>query len=132
MATDMETGGPNGTPATGGQARPMKILRMTFFWRKEEHILFHGWPGEGLCAYVLTLVAVFLASFTVEGFGWSTRFDSEWAVPWLARTVLHASRVGLAYLVVLALVSFNVGVFVVALAGHAFGFLVFYSGLIRD
>ncbi|KAK1281380.1 Copper transporter 1 [Acorus gramineus] len=127
----METGGPNGAASTGGQASPMKILRMTFFWRKEEHTLFHGWPGEGLCSYVLALVAVFFASVAVGALGWSTRFD-EWDVPWLALTVLHASWIGLAYLVVLALVSLNVGVFVVALAGHAFGFLVFYSGLIRD
>ncbi|KAK1264871.1 Copper transporter 6 [Acorus gramineus] len=128
MATDMETGGPNGAAATAGQARPMKILRMTFFWRKEEHILFHGWPGEGLCAYVLALVAVFLASVAVEWLGWSSRIDLEWAVPWLARTVEHVVWVGLVYVVVLALVSFNVGVFVAALVGHAIGFLVFSSG----
>ncbi|KAL1323939.1 hypothetical protein HN51_034150 [Arachis hypogaea] len=40
----------------------------------------------------------------------------------LGKTVLHLLRVGLAYLVMLALMSFNAGVFFMAVLGHAFGF----------
>ncbi|KAL5991652.1 hypothetical protein ACLOJK_012561 [Asimina triloba] len=45
----------------------------------------------------------------------------------LLQTLLPAARVGLACLVMLAVMSFNVGVFIFAIAGHAVGFLLFGS-----
>ena len=49
----------------------------------------------------------------------------------MVQTLLHAIRIGLAYMVMLALMSFNGGVFLVAVAGHAVGFLVFGSRVFR-
>ncbi|KAK1311557.1 Copper transporter 1 [Acorus calamus] len=102
----------------GHDAKPMMVMHMTFFWGKNGYILFD--------MYALALVAVFVASVAVERLG-SARVDSDRAGARVARTVVHAGRVGLAYLVMLAVMSFNVGVFVAALAGHAFGFMVFSS-----
>ncbi|KAK1297811.1 Copper transporter 6 [Acorus calamus] len=113
----------------GHDAKPKMMMHMTFFWGKDGYILFDGWPGERIGMYALALVAVFVASVAVEWLG-SARIGSDRAGARIARTVVHAGRVGLAYLVMLAVMSFNVGVFVAALAGHAFGFLVFSSRVI--
>ncbi|MBA0594575.1 hypothetical protein Gorai_011476 [Gossypium raimondii] len=45
--------------------------------------------------------------------------------------LLHAVRVGLAYLVMLAVMSFNGGVFLMAIAGHMLGFLLFGSRVFK-
>ncbi|ESR49908.1 hypothetical protein CICLE_v10033440mg, partial [Citrus x clementina] len=45
----------------------------------------------------------------------------------LIQTLLLAIKVGLAFLVMLAIMSFNGGVFLVAVAGHTFGFFIFGS-----
>ncbi|KAK1311556.1 Copper transporter 1 [Acorus calamus] len=124
----MEMDGHDGAAMGGHDAKPM-MMHMTFFWGKDGYILFHGWPGERLGMYVLALVAVFVASVAVEWLG-SARIESDRAGARVARTVVHAVRVGLAYLVMLALMSFNVGVFIAAVAGHAFGFMVFSSRVI--
>ncbi|KAK1298484.1 Copper transporter 6 [Acorus calamus] len=108
----------------GGHGRSM--YHMTFYWGKYGYILFKGWPGERLGMYVLALIVVFVASALVELLA-STRLvrtESNRVGARLARTVVYAVRVGLAYLVMLALMSFNEGVVIVAVAGHAVGFLV--------
>ncbi|KAK1271692.1 Copper transporter 6 [Acorus gramineus] len=112
----------------GGHGR-RAMTHMTFYWGKYGYILFKGWPGERLGMYVLALIVVFVASALVEWLA-STRLirtESNRVGARLARTVVHAVRVGLAYVVMLALMSFNVGVVIVAVAGHAVGFLVFRS-----
>ena len=44
---------------------------------------------------------------------------------WFVETQVHAIRVGLAYIVMLGVVSYDVGVHLVALAGRGLGFLIF-------
>ncbi|KAK1271690.1 Copper transporter 1 [Acorus gramineus] len=111
----------------GGHGRAM--YHMTFYWGSYGYILFDGWPGERVGMYVLVLIVVFVASALVESLA-STRLvwtESNRVGARLARTVVYAVRVGLAYLVMLALMSFNEGVVIVAVAGHAVGFLALRS-----
>ncbi|KAF1898885.1 hypothetical protein Lal_00019006 [Lupinus albus] len=97
-------------------------------------ILFDNWPGDKTGMYVLALVFVFLMSFLVE-FLSSTRFtkpgSNHLAANSLVQTLLHLLKVGLCYLVMLALMSFNVGVFLVAVIGHAMGFFFFGSNAFK-
>nr|KYP37131.1 Copper transporter 1 [Cajanus cajan] len=102
------------------------MMHMTFFWGKDTEILFHKWPGGRTGMYAVALVFVFVMALLVELIS-STRFikpGSNHVLAGLFKTVLHVLRVGLAYLVMLALMSFNGGVFLAALLGHALGFFL--------
>lgn len=84
--------------------------------------------------YVLALIVVFLLGFSVEWISHSQfiKPDSTHHVAaGLVQTSLHALRIGLAYLVMLAVMSFNGGVFLAAVAGHTLGFLLFGSRVFK-
>ncbi|KAL3720021.1 hypothetical protein ACJRO7_004934 [Eucalyptus globulus] len=104
---------------------------MTFFWGRNSEILFAGWPGTRTGMYVLALVFVFALALLVE---WISHcrligegLKSNRVVAGVLRTIMHAMRVGLAYLLMLAVMSFNVGVLIVAILGHGVGFFFFGS-----
>ena len=79
--------------------------------------------------YALALVFIFVLAFLVEWLNHSRLIKpgSSNVSAGLVQTFLHTMRVGLAYLVMLALMSFNGGVFLMAVAGHTLGFLLFGS-----
>lgn len=98
-------------------------MQMSFFWGKDVVILFSRWPGDGrLGMYIVALLMVFVLAIAAEILA---------AVPRLKRlrpvvgAAIHAAvygvRMALAYLVMLSVMSFNVGVFVAAVAGHVAG-----------
>jgi copper transporter 1 len=83
---------------------------------------------------VLALIFIFVLSILVE---WLSYFHLIKPGPkhvWvgLVQTILHALKVGLAFMVMLAVMSFNVGLFLVAVAGHSVGFLLFRSRVFKD
>ncbi|KAL1361810.1 hypothetical protein HN51_010131 [Arachis hypogaea] len=106
------------------------FMHMTFFWGTKSEVLFAQWPGDSqYWMYTLALLFVFIMSFLVEWLS-HTRFTkpgSRNIVAGLVQTLLYLLRVGLAYLVMLALMSFNGGVFLVAVLAHALGFFLFRS-----
>ncbi|KAK2382201.1 copper transporter [Trifolium repens] len=102
------------------------MMHMTFFWGRDALILFNGWPAGNTANYLLALFMVFVMSVLIELLS-HTRFiepDSNNMVAGMVQTLLHILRVGLSYLVMLALMSFNGGVFLVAVLGHALGFFL--------
>ncbi|XP_050237951.1 copper transporter 6-like [Mercurialis annua] len=109
------------------------MMHMTFFWGKNTEILFSGWPGTRTGMYILALILVFVVSFLVEGLSHCKliKSGSTHVVAGLIQTLLHTIRVGLAYMVMLAVMSFNGGVFLVAVAGHCLGFLIFGSRVFK-
>ncbi|XP_027109638.2 copper transporter 6-like [Coffea arabica] len=125
----------NGTGGGGGGMSMMPhrhmMMHMTFFWGKNAEILFSGWPGyDNLGMYVLALVIVFVLTVVVEWLS-ACKFIKESSnnnvAAGLVQTLMYGIRIGLAYMVMLAVMSFNAGVFLVAVAGHALGFFFFGS-----
>ncbi|KAE8039154.1 hypothetical protein FH972_011592 [Carpinus fangiana] len=78
---------------------------------------------------MLALVSVFVVGFVVEWLS-HTRFLKSTAdniTAGLVQTTMYAVRVGLAYLLMLAVMSFNVGVLLAAVGGCTVGFFIFGS-----
>lgn len=106
---------------------------MTFFWGKNSEILFTGWPGARGGMYALALIAVFALAVLVEWLNFCRVIRPRWGrtSAGIAQTAMYAVRVGLAYLVMLAVMSFNVGVLIAVILGHALGFLLFGASAFR-
>ncbi|CAA2984065.1 copper transporter 6-like [Olea europaea subsp. europaea] len=123
-------GGMGIAPPPGAFHHRHMMMHMTFFWGKNTEILFHGWPGYNNSGmYALALVVVFLLAVMVE---WLSHCNyvketSNRLAAGLLQTLMYAIRIGLAYMVMLAVMSFNGGVFLVAIAGHTVGFFAFGS-----
>ncbi|OIT34709.1 PREDICTED: copper transporter 6-like [Nicotiana attenuata] len=120
--------------AVNSHSQHHMMMHMTFFWGKNAEVLFSGWPGyNNMGMYVLALLFVFLLAFFVEWIS-HTNYIKESAnhvASGLIQTALYGVRIGLAYLVMLAVMSFNAGIFLVAIAGHTLGFLVFGSRVFK-
>ena len=131
----MHGGGMEGTHTTTTMHhKKMMMMHMTFFWGENAEILFSGWPGTNNTGmYVLSLVVVFVLSLLVELLSHSnliSRNSSDVAAG-IVQTLMHGLRMGLAYLVMLAVMSFNGGVFLAALFGHVVGFFFFGSRVFK-
>ncbi|EOA14861.1 hypothetical protein CARUB_v10028186mg [Capsella rubella] len=110
------------------------MMHMTFFWGKNTEVLFDGWPGTSLTMYCLCLLAIFAISAISE---WLSRCGFMKPGPacfggGLVQTVVYTVRAGLSYLVMLAVMSFNGGVFLAAMAGFGLGFMICGSRAFRD
>ena len=105
------------------------MTHMTFYRGKNGEILFSGWPGTRSGMYALALIVVFLMAIIDEWLSGCrpVKAGSNYVAAGLVQTVVQGIRMGVAYMVMLALMSFNGGVFLAAIAGHALGFLAFRS-----
>nr|XP_043637658.1 copper transporter 1-like [Erigeron canadensis] len=119
----------NGGNTTMGMPRRKKMMmHMTFYWGKDALILFTGWPGvDNTGMYVLALFFVFFLAIIVEWLAHcnAVMMKSNGVASTLAQTLVYTIRVGLGFMVMLALMSFNFGVFLTAVLGHALGFFFF-------
>ncbi|KAJ9698558.1 hypothetical protein PVL29_007567 [Vitis rotundifolia] len=91
-------------------AMPPMHHHMTLFWGKDTGILFSGWPRARSGMYAVGLVFVFVMAFIVEWLSHS-RLIKPGSSTHVTPGLVHALRMGLAYMVMLALMSFNGGVF---------------------
>ncbi|XP_010535433.1 PREDICTED: copper transporter 1-like [Tarenaya hassleriana] len=104
------------------------MMHMTFFWGKNTEVVFSGWPGTSSAMYALCILVLFFTAVLTE---WLSHSAVLLRGGWILQTVVYTLRTGLSYLVMLALMSFNGGVFIAVIAGHAVGFLVFGSRVFR-
>ncbi|KAI3474155.1 hypothetical protein Pfo_028943 [Paulownia fortunei] len=94
-------------------------FHVAFYWGKESQFLFSGWPDNNSGMYALALIFVFALAVLVE-------FLTN-----LNLAGIHAIRAGFNYMVILAVMSYNGGVFIAAVLGHAVGYVAFGSGLAK-
>ncbi|XP_030521712.1 copper transporter 6-like [Rhodamnia argentea] len=109
--------------------KKMGMMHMTFFWGHNAEVLFDRWPGTDPKMYAVSLAFVFAMAALVELLSCCKLIgragsDCNFAAG-IFRTVLYTVRCGLNYMVMLAVMSFNGGVFLAAVGGHALGFLAF-------
>ncbi|ERN12000.1 hypothetical protein AMTRI_Chr08g160880 [Amborella trichopoda] len=126
---DMHMPGHNST-VMSMDGHPMKKLMMhiTLFWGKDVWILFHGWPGGSLGMYILSVALIYFVAILLALPSNHRLVPSSVVGSRGGRTLLHAVRVGLAYLLMLAVMSFNGGILVAAIVGKAVGFAIFSGG----
>uniref|UniRef100_A0ACD5V290 Uncharacterized protein n=1 Tax=Avena sativa TaxID=4498 RepID=A0ACD5V290_AVESA len=129
--------GPMGPPPPSdmpGMFMPMPEMHAAFFWGHRAQVLFHDWPGYrgDVGMYILCLVVVFVLAALVEALSAASKgISSRRPAAVLAITGIHAVKIGLAYVVMLAVMSFNVGVLLAAVVGHTIGYLLARIGLFR-
>lgn len=106
----------------------MMDMHSSFYWGKHATILFGGWPNQSLSMYILAVFCVFVLAMVVElssALATTMRTETNPTKAGFRHSLVYGFRLGLAYLVMLALMSFNLGVFLAALVGHALGFFIF-------
>ncbi|XP_018805486.1 copper transporter 1-like [Juglans regia] len=122
----------NGT-GDGHMRHRRMMMHMSFYWGHKAEVLFSGWPGTSSVMYPLALAFVFVLAVLVE---WLSHCNiikpgtNNLAVG-LMQTAMYTVRSGLDYMVMLAVMSFNGGVFLAVVGGRAVGFLVFGSRAFR-
>lgn len=94
---------------------------------------FIGKGSENLILYLVDLVIVFTLSLVVEWLSHTTflsNYSDEHSVKaGLLQTGLYGVRMTVAYVVMLAVMSFDAGILCAAVAGFSAGFLVYGSRL---
>ncbi|CAK7333621.1 unnamed protein product [Dovyalis caffra] len=103
------------------------MMHMSFYWGKDATILFSGWPNGSLSMYVVAFFCVLLLAAAIEIFSVSPTAKIGTDIPLggaFIQASVYAVRMGFAYMVMLAVMSFNLGIFIAAVAGHTIGFFL--------
>lgn len=111
------------------------VMHMSLFWGKDVIVLFQGWPGNSLGMYILATIFVLFMAFVVEVLSISPSFKPGRSWSPLITSLIHsgayALRMALAYMVMLSVMTFNIGIFIAAVVGHTVGrFFVKYRSFI--
>ncbi|KAE8077167.1 hypothetical protein FH972_015757 [Carpinus fangiana] len=129
------------------------MMHMTFYWGRDVTLLFDSWKTSSWASYSLTLLACLIVSAfyqyledrrvrlkivssgkppaqieapllqgTILGGG------GKWSPARIGGAVLFGVNSAIGYMLMLAVMSFNGGVFVAIVLGLAIGYLIFRSG----
>lgn len=133
------------------QNRAAKMMHMTFYWGRQVTLLFDFWRTDSWPSYALTLLACFLFSAfyqyledrrvrlnriavgqkpaiaDVETPLLQRKVVGKFSAARIAGTALFGINSGVGYLLMLAIMSFNGGVFLAVVLGLMIGYLVFRS-----
>ncbi|KAK7339757.1 hypothetical protein VNO77_20439 [Canavalia gladiata] len=104
----------------------MMMMRMSFYWGKDATVLFSGWPNHSVGMYILAIFFVFFLAFTAEVLSMQPLIKRGTS-PFLGgfiQTCVFFFRISFTYLLMLAVMSFNGGIFIAAVVGHSLGFFI--------
>ncbi|KAK4419891.1 Copper transporter 5.1 [Sesamum alatum] len=126
------------------------MMHMTFYWGRRVTILFDSWKTDSWLSYFLSLFACFLFSVFYQYMeDCRLRLKTSpppsagaaaplllskmggarnWSASRFAGAILFGVNAGIGYLLMLAIMSFNGGVFVAVVVGLGVGYLVFRGG----
>lgn len=109
------------------------LLHLSFYWGRDTLFLFPNWPGNSRGMYGLGLIFVFALAILVEFFSnlKLVKPGSNRAAAVFFQAGIQAVRAGFAYMVMLAVMSYNGGVFIAAILGHAVGYVIFGSPIFK-
>ncbi|PNY04972.1 copper transporter 5-like protein [Trifolium pratense] len=126
------------------------MMHMTLYWGKNVTLLFDSWKTDSWTSYILSLIACFVIAtfyqylenirirlkfFSGEGRGGSTVAEIQTPLLGLNKvsrnkvveSVLFGVNSAIGYLLMLAIMSFNGGVFVAIVFGLTVGYFLFRS-----
>lgn len=120
---------PSNSMSNGSMNMNQMMMHMSLYWGKDVIVLFPGWPDQKLGMYVLALFFVFLLALAIEVLSIlpGVKPGTNPILGGLTQASVYAFRMGFAYLVMLSVMSFNLGIFIAAVAGHAVGFFIVKS-----
>ncbi|CAN0840892.1 Copper transporter 6 [Linum grandiflorum] len=93
------------------------MMHSSLFWGRDAIVLFPRWPDHSLPMYILACFFVFFMAASLELLV-SLKLPSPRPV---VEACVYGLRMAVAYLVMLSVMSFNVGIFLAAVLGHSVG-----------
>ncbi|CAI8612737.1 unnamed protein product [Vicia faba] len=118
--------GQNMPPSNGTTNMMMMNMQMSFYWGRKATVLFSGWPNNNLGMYILALLFVFFLAMAAEVLSNQPpiKRGTNPLMGGLIQSCVHFFRIVFIYLLMLAVMSFNVGIFIAAVVGHTLGFFI--------
>ncbi|XP_028770587.1 copper transporter 6-like [Neltuma alba] len=102
-------------------------MHLSLYWGKDATVLFANWPNRSLGMYISSILVVFLLALLCELFSKHPTLKPRTSplLGGLSHSIFYFFHIGFHYLVMLAVMSFNIGIFIAALVGRTLGFLIF-------
>ncbi|XP_057528929.1 copper transporter 1-like [Amaranthus tricolor] len=94
------------------------------YWGKAHQMLLQGWPGSSTAVYVVAVLLVFFLAILAECLAHVNlvKSSSNRVAGCLFTAGMRAVRAGIASMAILAVMSYNAGIFIATIVGHAVGY----------